>query len=301
METERMRIALELVSHDLRTPLATIIGPQRPPDAPSARFATRRDLVRSIHGEASPSRPAGGIASWRVTRLESGAVPIRQEPQALTACWRRAPAAGNPPAGPARCASISPGSPARAHRPVLIGRFFSISWTCIAVFPAAARSTSPPRCGAHGCLEVSDRGRDSRPGDDGVRSRSSTGDHSRECAGSGSVWHLPGIVEIHGGTSSRRTDRRAGPRSGSRCRSSYPSHRGSPMADRRRRRNGLDARPRRGLIETRRRSGAFSGPLDRAWVPPGEASRPGRTAGRGDTPARSHHPRSGCPISTGSR
>src|SRR5262249_34384999 len=55
-ETERMRNSLlSSVSHDLRTPLATIIGASSGLLEGGDRLSatTRRDLVRSIHGEAS--------------------------------------------------------------------------------------------------------------------------------------------------------------------------------------------------------------------------------------------------------
>ncbi len=85
VETERMRNSLlSSVSHDLRTPLATIIGASsgllEGGDHLSA--ATRGELVRSIHGEASHlDRLVNGLLE--MTRLESGAVTIKKEPQAL--------------------------------------------------------------------------------------------------------------------------------------------------------------------------------------------------------------------------
>jgi len=84
-ETERMRNSLlSSVSHDLRTPLATIIGASSGLLEGGDRLssATRRDLVRSIHGEASHlDRLVNGLLE--MTRLESGAVTIKAEPQAL--------------------------------------------------------------------------------------------------------------------------------------------------------------------------------------------------------------------------
>jgi two-component system sensor histidine kinase KdpD len=84
-ETERMRNSLlSSVSHDLRTPLATIIGASSGLLEGGERLqsATRRDLVRSIHGEASHlDRLVNGLLE--MTRLESGAVTIKAEPQAL--------------------------------------------------------------------------------------------------------------------------------------------------------------------------------------------------------------------------
>ena len=84
-ETERMRNSLlSSFSHDLRTPLATIIGASSGllDGAERLDSATRRDLVRSIHGEASHlDRLVNSLLE--MTRLESGAVAIRKEPQAL--------------------------------------------------------------------------------------------------------------------------------------------------------------------------------------------------------------------------
>ena len=84
-ETERMRNSLlSSVSHDLRTPLSTIIGASSGllDGAERLDADTRRDLVRSIHGEASHlDRLVNSLLE--MTRLESGAVTIRKEPQAL--------------------------------------------------------------------------------------------------------------------------------------------------------------------------------------------------------------------------
>ena len=85
VETERMRNSLlSSVSHDLRTPLATIIGASSGLLEGGDRLstATRGDLVRSIHGEASHlDRLVNGLLE--MTRLESGAVTIKTEPQSL--------------------------------------------------------------------------------------------------------------------------------------------------------------------------------------------------------------------------
>jgi two-component system, OmpR family, sensor histidine kinase KdpD len=85
VETERLRNSLlSSVSHDLRTPLATIIGASSGLLEGADRLdpMTRRDLVRSIHQEASHlDRLVNGLLE--MTRLESGAVTIKKEPQAL--------------------------------------------------------------------------------------------------------------------------------------------------------------------------------------------------------------------------
>jgi two-component system sensor histidine kinase KdpD len=85
VETERMRNSLlSSVSHDLRTPLATIIGASSGLLEGAERLSTttRKDLVRSIHQEASHlDRLVNGLLE--MTRLESGAVTIKAEPQSL--------------------------------------------------------------------------------------------------------------------------------------------------------------------------------------------------------------------------
>jgi two-component system sensor histidine kinase KdpD len=84
-ETERMRNSLlSSVSHDLRTPLATIIGASSGLLEGGDRLssATRGELLRSIHGEASHlDRLVNALLE--MTRLESGAVNVKTEPQAL--------------------------------------------------------------------------------------------------------------------------------------------------------------------------------------------------------------------------
>jgi two-component system sensor histidine kinase KdpD len=85
METERMRNAvLSSVSHDLRTPLATIVG------ASSALLTTTRplstesqqELVRSISDEAGRlDRLLKNLLD--MTRLEAGAMQLRKEWHAL--------------------------------------------------------------------------------------------------------------------------------------------------------------------------------------------------------------------------
>jgi len=80
-ETERLRSALlSAVSHDLRTPLATITGAtssllasDRPPDE-----ATRRELLTIAHEEAERlNRLVANLLD--ITRLEAGAVQVRKE------------------------------------------------------------------------------------------------------------------------------------------------------------------------------------------------------------------------------
>ncbi len=85
METERMRNALlSAVSHDLRTPLATITGatsllaqsdPPLPPE-------TQRDLARSVVDEAERlHRLVTNLLD--LTRLESGAIQLQRELQPI--------------------------------------------------------------------------------------------------------------------------------------------------------------------------------------------------------------------------
>lgn len=84
-ETERLRNSLlSSVSHDLRTPLATIIGASSGLLDNGDRLdpATRRELIRSIHGEADHlERLVNSLLE--MTRLDSGTIKIKREPQAL--------------------------------------------------------------------------------------------------------------------------------------------------------------------------------------------------------------------------
>jgi two-component system sensor histidine kinase KdpD len=84
-EAERLRNSLlSSVSHDLRTPLATIIGASSGlvDEGSSLDAPTRRDLARSIQQEAEHlDRLVNNLLE--MTRLESGAVTIRKEPQPL--------------------------------------------------------------------------------------------------------------------------------------------------------------------------------------------------------------------------
>src|SRR5215471_2837780 len=84
-EAERLRNSLlSSVSHDLRTPLATIIGASSGlvDEGEHLDSTTRRDLARSIQQEAEHlDRLVNNLLE--MTRLESGAVTIRKEPQAI--------------------------------------------------------------------------------------------------------------------------------------------------------------------------------------------------------------------------
>ena len=115
-ETEQMRSALlSAVSHDLRTPLATITGaaslllagPDAAVGGPGALDeAARRELQSAIYDEAERlNRLVGNLLE--MTRLESGQVQVKRDWQSLeeligsalgrwaspAACaWRRCPA-----------------------------------------------------------------------------------------------------------------------------------------------------------------------------------------------------------------
>jgi two-component system sensor histidine kinase KdpD len=81
IETERLRNSLlSSVSHDLRTPLATITGAVSTILDDSARFdeRTRRELLESVHEEAERlNRLVENLLE--MTRLESGALQLRRE------------------------------------------------------------------------------------------------------------------------------------------------------------------------------------------------------------------------------
>jgi two-component system sensor histidine kinase KdpD len=84
-EAERLRNSLlSSVSHDLRTPLATITGASSSLLEGSEQLApaTRADLLRSIHHEAERlDRLVNNLLD--MTRLESGGVTVRKEWQPL--------------------------------------------------------------------------------------------------------------------------------------------------------------------------------------------------------------------------
>jgi two-component system sensor histidine kinase KdpD len=84
-ETERLRAALlTSISHDLRTPLASILGAVTSLDQYGSLLddAGRRDLLRTIQDEAERlNRFVGNLLD--MTRLESGAIELRREPADL--------------------------------------------------------------------------------------------------------------------------------------------------------------------------------------------------------------------------
>ncbi len=80
VETERLRNALlSSVSHDLRTPLATITGAASSlMEEPSVSEATRRELTTAIFEEGDRlNRLVGNLLD--MTRLESGAIRVRRD------------------------------------------------------------------------------------------------------------------------------------------------------------------------------------------------------------------------------
>jgi two-component system sensor histidine kinase KdpD len=85
IETERMRNSLlSSVSHDLRTPLATITGAASSllEDGKSLSPQTRRELLTAVYEEAGRlNRLVGNLLD--MTRLESGAIQVKKEWQPL--------------------------------------------------------------------------------------------------------------------------------------------------------------------------------------------------------------------------
>lgn len=82
-ETERTRSALlSAVSHDVRTPLASIAGAASALDAPGLDEAARAELLATIREEAERlTRLIGDLVD--LTRLESGDLSVRKEPYPL--------------------------------------------------------------------------------------------------------------------------------------------------------------------------------------------------------------------------
>lgn len=85
IETERLRNSLlSSVSHDLRTPLATITGATSSllEDEAAINASTRRDLIQAVYEEANRlNRLVSNLLD--MTRLESGAVQVTKEWQPL--------------------------------------------------------------------------------------------------------------------------------------------------------------------------------------------------------------------------
>jgi two-component system sensor histidine kinase KdpD len=84
VETERLRHSLfSAISHDLRTPLATILGASGVlAEDPDLSEASRAELARSIFGESKRlSRLVSNLLE--MTRLEAGAMVVRKEWQPI--------------------------------------------------------------------------------------------------------------------------------------------------------------------------------------------------------------------------
>ena len=85
-ETERLRSALlTSISHDLRTPLASILGAASSLETYQEKLdgAARRELLRTIQEEAERlNRFVANLLD--MTRLESGALPLKREPTDLS-------------------------------------------------------------------------------------------------------------------------------------------------------------------------------------------------------------------------
>jgi len=205
VETERMRNSLlSSVSHDLRTPLATIIGASSGllDGAERLDSATRRELVRSIHGEASHlDRLVNSLLE--MTRLESGAVAIRKEPQALD---------GVLGAALQRLATLLRDRPVRVDLPadlplvpidaVLVEQvFLNLLDNAARYSPVGSPIDVSARvAGFKVVVEVSDRGAGFAPGDEQRAFEKFYRGHSERVRGVGlGLAICRAIVEIHGG------------------------------------------------------------------------------------------------------
>ena len=225
VETERMRNSLlSSVSHDLRTPLATIIGASSGllDGAERLDSATRRDLVRSIHGEASHlDRLVNSLLE--MTRLEAGAVAVRKEPQALD---------GVLGAALQRLETLLRDRPVHVDLPadlplvpidaVLIEQVFLNLLDNAARYSAVGSpiDVSARVAGFKVVVEVSDQGAGFAPGDEQRAFEKFYRGHSARARGSGSVSRSAGpSSRSTAAPSPRRIGREAAPRSGSPCRS----------------------------------------------------------------------------------
>jgi two-component system, OmpR family, sensor histidine kinase KdpD len=206
VETERMRNSLlSSVSHDLRTPLSTIIGASSGLLDGGERLdtATRRDLVRSIHGEASHlDRLVNSLLE--MTRLEAGAVAARKEPQALD---------GVLGAALPRLETLLRDRPVHVDLPadlplvpidaVLIEQVFLNLLDNAARYSTAGSpiDISARVVGPQVGVEVSDRGAGFAPGDEQRAFEKFYRGHSARVRGVGlGLAICRAIVEIHGGT-----------------------------------------------------------------------------------------------------
>ena len=204
-ETERMRNSLlSSVSHDLRTPLATIIGASSGLLDGADRLdpAMRRDLVRSIHGEASHlDRLVNSLLD--MTRLESGAVTIRKEPQPLD---------GVLGAALQRLEALLRDRPVRVDLPadlplvpidaVLVEQvFLNLLDNAARYSPAGSpMDVSAEVAGLAVVVEVSDRGAGFAPGDEQRAFEKFYRGHSAQVRGVGlGLAICRAIVELHGG------------------------------------------------------------------------------------------------------
>ncbi len=203
-EAETLRgTLLSSVSHDLRTPLASITGAATTLRDQSVDEPTRRELVEAICDEAERmGRLVTNLLD--MTRLSSGAVPVRREWVPVDELVGGALARTEGALARHRVETELPAGPALVHAdPVLLEQLL------VNLLENAARHTPPGtevRVRARGSdggldLEVADRGPGLAPGEEelGFERFHRAGRPAGQGAGLG-LAIARAIAEVHGGT-----------------------------------------------------------------------------------------------------
>ena len=224
-ETERLRNSLlSAVSHDLRTPLATITGSASAlvEQEASSIAAARRELAQAIQEEADRlNRLVQNLLE--MTRLESGGIRVRKDWEPLEEVVGSALARVEKRLGERRVdIQLAPDLPLVPLDPLLIEQVLinlldnAIKYT--SGRHARSRSRPPPTDRAVRVI-VADRGPGFAPGEETrVFEKFYRGQEAGTRSGAGLGLAIArGIVEVHGGRSRRNPARAAGPCSGSPC------------------------------------------------------------------------------------
>ncbi len=204
-ETERMRNAvLSSVSHDLRTPLATIIGATSGllNDDGSADPASRRELISSVRDEAGRlDRLLKNLLD--MTRLEAGAMQLRWDWHALDEVVGAALARVEPRLGSHRVTASLPSSlPLVRVDGVLIEQVLINLLENAAKYAPSHSSIEVTAAVKDGAIlvEIADRGPGIPPGEEGKIFDKFYRVHSQREGGVGlGLTICRGIIDAHGG------------------------------------------------------------------------------------------------------